>query len=330
MHTSVGSQTPNSEAARQAELQALARPVFTTSRLLEFCSIKELTAQTGHGPDDWPVVIVKELVDNALDACEELGIAPQITIEIAPDRLTVADNGPALGAATIAKITDYSVRASSREAFVAPTRGAQGNALKTIVAMPYALSGTLGTTTIEANGIRHTITFKADQIRQKPVLEIATDRSFVKTGTRITVRWPTTPRSEFKPLKASTRQILQMADVYRATNPHVELTVTVEGEAACYAKASDPQWQHWQPSAPAPAHWYEQETFERLIAAYVRDGQDRSRDMLVREFVAQFRGLSGTAKQRVVLEAAGAARMTLADFFGSGEASTSIRRASAS
>src|SRR5215216_2660727 len=59
----------------------LARTTFSTSRLLDFASVKELTAQTGHEDGEWPLVIVKELLDNALDACEEAGIAPVITIE---------------------------------------------------------------------------------------------------------------------------------------------------------------------------------------------------------------------------------------------------------
>src|SRR5438128_2393292 len=54
----------------------LQRETFATSRLLDFFSRKELTAQIGHGPDDWPLVIVKELVDNALDACEDGHIPP--------------------------------------------------------------------------------------------------------------------------------------------------------------------------------------------------------------------------------------------------------------
>jgi DNA topoisomerase VI subunit B len=54
---------------------ALSRTTFSTSRLLEFCSQKELTAQTGHEPNDWPLVILKELIDNALDAAEEAGNA---------------------------------------------------------------------------------------------------------------------------------------------------------------------------------------------------------------------------------------------------------------
>ena len=48
----------------------LRREAFKTSRLLEFCSKKELVAQTGHQVEDWPLVIVKELIDNALDSAQ--------------------------------------------------------------------------------------------------------------------------------------------------------------------------------------------------------------------------------------------------------------------
>ena len=40
--------------------QRLVRETFRTSRLLDFCSEKELQAQTGHEMADWPLVIVKE------------------------------------------------------------------------------------------------------------------------------------------------------------------------------------------------------------------------------------------------------------------------------
>jgi DNA topoisomerase VI subunit B len=293
------------------------RPVFTTSRLLEFCSVKELTAQTGHGLDDWPIVIVKELADNALDACEEHGIAPQVTIGIEVNSITVADNGPGLSAETIDKVINYSVRVSSREAFVSPTRGAQGNGLKTVVAMPFALARTSGETIIEAHGVRHKITFRADQIRQEPVVTVTRSRTFVKKGTRIRVKWPATPRSE---LGAARAKILQMAAMYAGLNPHLALQVTIDGKPRRLVNASNPEWHRWLPSDPSPAHWYTPDTFERLIAAHVRDDQDRGRNTLVREFVAQFRGLTGSAKQKTVLGAVGAARMTLADFFGSGDA----------
>jgi hypothetical protein len=39
----------------------LDRTTFTTSRLLDFCNERELTAQIGHPIADWPLVIVKSL-----------------------------------------------------------------------------------------------------------------------------------------------------------------------------------------------------------------------------------------------------------------------------
>jgi DNA topoisomerase VI subunit B len=112
------------------------RATFTTSRALEFFTPKGLTTQTGHGMAEWALVILKELADNALDICEEAGIAPEIRVTVDSDGITVADNGPGLPASTLAGVLDYKVRVSSREAYAAPDRGAQGNALKTIMAMP--------------------------------------------------------------------------------------------------------------------------------------------------------------------------------------------------
>src|SRR5207249_3339897 len=59
-----------------------------------------------------------------------------------------------------------------------------------------------------------------------------------------------------------------------------------------------------------PAHWYGVEQLERLIAAYVAAGKD----LTVREFLLLFRGLSGTAKQKQVLEETGLGRQKLSEF----------------
>ena len=142
------------------------RVAFTTSRLMEFCTEKELVAQTGHEAYEWPRVIVKELVDNGIDACEEAEIAPVIKVTITtgkrgkPTRIVVEDNGPGIPAETITGIIDYNVRISVREAYISPTRGRQGNALKTILPMAYVLGGKVkGETWIEARGRKHRILF---------------------------------------------------------------------------------------------------------------------------------------------------------------------------
>src|SRR5215469_6601516 len=118
----------------------LERVAFTTSRLAEFCSQSELVAQTGAEVSNWPLVIVKELIDNGLDACEEVGTAPMIEVSVStePGEIVVGDNGHGLSEETIAGILDYSSRTSSKEAYVRPSRGQQGNAMQCILAMPYA------------------------------------------------------------------------------------------------------------------------------------------------------------------------------------------------
>jgi Histidine kinase-, DNA gyrase B-, and HSP90-like ATPase len=122
----VSEAVPSAQANKPPSLR---RETFSTSRLLDFCSERELVKQIGHGVDQWPLVIFKELSDNALDACEEAGIVPVIDIEVTDTEITITDNGPGIPADTVAGILDFAVRVSSREAYASPTRGAQGKPL---------------------------------------------------------------------------------------------------------------------------------------------------------------------------------------------------------
>ena len=101
----------------------LKRETFTTSRLLEFTSRKELELQSGQPAELWPLVVFKELPDNALDACEEAGIAPELTVSIDSKAsiITLADNGPGIPPRTVASILDFTTRTSSREAYASPS-----------------------------------------------------------------------------------------------------------------------------------------------------------------------------------------------------------------
>ena len=58
--------------ARTIQTKHLERTTLRTSRLLDFCSRKELIAQTGHQPSAWPLVVLKELLDNGLDGIVRL------------------------------------------------------------------------------------------------------------------------------------------------------------------------------------------------------------------------------------------------------------------
>src|SRR5712675_505447 len=175
----------------------LTRVPFTVSRLMEFCTRRELVNQTGHDAFEWPLVILKELVDNALDAAEEAGIAPVVSVVVKRGSIVVEDNGPGIPAKTIDGVLEYSVQVSSREAYVSPTRGQQGNALKTVLPMSYVMDDrrgedASGKTVIEAHGLAHHIAFAVDHIRQEPKIGHTTKPSSVIRGTRITVNLPTT------------------------------------------------------------------------------------------------------------------------------------------
>jgi DNA topoisomerase VI subunit B len=294
----------------------LKRKVFATSRLLEFCSKRELINQTGHAVEEWPLVILKELVDNAIDAAEEAGTAPTVSVTVADGKVVVEDKGPGIGSQVVKDILNYNVRVSSREAYVSPTRGAQGNALKTVIAMPFALN-IEGETLIESKGVSHRIHFKADLISQKPKIEYQAGGSNVKSGTQITTPMPVS--ACLKPDEAK-RRFLQIARGFAWLNPHLGLDITWDGDRTAWAP-TNADWEKWRPSDPMSAHWYDAGLLARLMVAYIAKDRDDGREpRTVREFVSEvFRGLRGTAKQRRVLDEIGAARVSLPAFFGNGD-----------
>jgi DNA topoisomerase VI subunit B len=297
----------------------LRRETFKTSRLAEFCSTRELVNQTGHAIQEWPLVILKETVDNAIDAAEETGIAPVVEIIVGKDGITISDNGPGMKPETIAAMLDFNSRVSSREAYASPTRGAQGNALKTIVAMAYALDGSRGETIIESHGIRHIIAFAVDPIRQEPKIDHTQKPSLVTTGVRLTVRWPDCARSI---LDAVADRFLQITTAYGWINPHLHLSIDWR-RATTYTATfppTHPTWLKWSPADPTSPHWYDAERLGRLIGAKIAHAEDNDRPCpTVREFIAEFRGLAGTAKGRDICDAVGASRQSLAEFYAEGQ-----------
>jgi DNA topoisomerase VI subunit B len=299
----------------------LTRVAFKVSRLMEFCTKQELQNQTGHAVHDWPLVVLKELVDNALDACEEAEVAPVISISVGPGSITVQDNASGIETGTIKSILDYSIRVSSREAYVSPTRGAQGNALKTILAMGYVLdrecedgnnSEPVGRTIIETRGVKHRIEFRVDHINNQPKITHTTSPSSVNVGTKITVKW----NKGVKWLDWGEKEFKQLAESYVWFNPHLTLRGVWRGRKFIEAAATNPHWEKWRPRNPTSPHWYDDTRLQRYLAAHVARDRDLKRQRTVREFLPEFRGLSGTAAQRKVLEEVGCSHQSLAKFFG--------------
>jgi DNA topoisomerase VI subunit B len=170
----------------------LQRTTFETSRDSEYFNVRELQAQTGQPAEMFVAVALKELADSALDACETAGIAPclGITIRDAGSRLVmcVADNGTGIPPETVRRILNFQTRTSDKAVYRSPTRGAQGNALKTVLGMPCAF-GVRVPVVIEARGIRHEILAWVDPAGELRIEQRETAIT-PTAGTRIEVAFP--------------------------------------------------------------------------------------------------------------------------------------------
>lgn len=166
----------------------LNRTMFETSRAAEYFDPKELQAQTGQPIYMFPAVVIKELVDNALDACESDGVAPIIDINTSVHdseiHISVQDNAGGISPETIKRILNFQTRTSDKAVYRSPTRGAQGNALKTVIGIPFAM-GSMEPIVIKSKNISHSIRVWIDPAGE---LRIEHDEERISTdGTYVSV-----------------------------------------------------------------------------------------------------------------------------------------------
>jgi DNA topoisomerase VI subunit B len=278
-----------------------ARVPFTTSRELEFFTESELTTQIGYRKGLWPIVLIKELIDNAIDACETAGTgAIEIVVQLDKDSISVSDNGPGLRGKIIKGVVDYRSRISDKKHYIAPTRGQLGNALKCVVAAPFVATGNTSLIEIAARGRRYTIEIQLDRIAQRPKIACTRTSEPSGIGTILTVHWPGVAsyfQSDYRDLyqfDSLYEAVAALIEDYSAFNPHVSFTFNGKRRPA-----TDPSWRKWQTDQPTSAHWYRLEDLRGLIAAHISE-----RDLPVRGFVSNFAGLARNRVRADVLAAA--------------------------
>jgi hypothetical protein len=287
---------------------------------MDFFSGKELVTQTGHEMGEWPQVIVKELVDNSLDACEEADVAPLIEVAADASGITVQDNGSGLPEGTLQGAMDFTVRASNREAYVSPCRGAQGNALKTLLPMPRVLDPEAGRLIVVACGKRHVIQCSADPISGRAVVndDVSLEPT---TGTLVRLEWGAKSDAiwPFDGCKADDHYsgLRSLLEGFAVFNPHATIRLEWFGKKTRW-EATNPAWEKWKPHQPPSAHWYEPRHLERLLGAYITHERGVGEDRLVSDFLRDFDGLSGSLKRSRVLDDAGLRRVRLSEFVVNG------------
>jgi len=293
------------------------RTTFSTSRTLEFFSERELNMQLGVSRERWAIAMLKELMDNALDACEQTDHAPVITIteDAEAHTLSVQDNGPGFPVDTLERSLDYTVRVSDKAYYVSPSRGPLGNAFKCLWALPYVLSGDRqeGQVDVATDGMRYGVCICVDHIAQEPVLTLTpVPEPEVKSGTKITIHWPAIASYRYGVSGAyfyfsGARTLVTH---YALLNPHA--TFVYQNDGAVAYPASDPAWSKWTPRAPTSPHWYTLQQFQALLSAYLNaDRQTEAGARLLSTVLEEFDGFSGSAARRDVLRPLNLTRATL-------------------
>ncbi len=287
----------------------LERTTFEISREVEYFTESELDMQIGFGMEQWPIALLKELIDNALDSCESAGVPPIVTVTVEDDSFSVQDNGPGLPEATLTGSLDYMKRVSDKLFYASPTRGRLGNALKVMWAAPYVADGKQGLVEVWTGGRRHTVTVTLDRIAGRPVIDHAAEEDpLVRNGTFTKVHWANSTGLLGEDGRVHSYKLVspptaaELVQNYAAFNPHAtfEFQSTDEEEPPGHHVATAPDWKKWRACDPTPPAWYTPGALRDLMAAYISNPAYQARPKTVRAFVSEFKGLSSTAKQKLV------------------------------
>lgn len=269
------------------------RETFTTSRELEFFSKSELRAQIGYEPSQWAIALLKELIDNALDACEMAGKSPALRFDIDQDCFTVADNGPGLPESVLNASLDYGARVSDKQGYISPSRGQQGNALKTLWAAPLVLDGEKGAVTVITADYAYRVELVIDLIAQVVSHTLNPISERVDEGTTIKVH----SEKMVEQLEQTFQDLLVRFALF---NPHASVSL---GDGEDLQLAPVEGFKKWTPSLPTSPHWYDVDSLDKLASRLLDNSRKRRSPMRIREFVQQFDGLKRTSKQKTIGEA---------------------------
>lgn len=293
----------------------LSRQHFSIARAAEYFRLTELQAQTGQPAAQFLHVALKELVDNAIDAAETAGVAPAVAIEYQPMgayrmRMAISDNGAGIPPAVVEKILDFNTRTSDKVAYRAPMRGAQGNALKTVLGIPVALGDARGRLRIEAAGVIHTIEIWITPAGEVKHIHDQTPADTI--GTRIEITIP--------PYRHGMRwHPVRWVFSYALFNPHARIQIRELPQPFEQAESADGNlmdlsfeptvdfpgaWRKFLPTDKTPAHWYAPAEFATLVHLKAAIHPDQG----IADFIQEFRNLSRKwrqVRQAVVVDTVG-------------------------
>lgn len=275
---------------------AAPRRMLERRRDLDYVSLHGLSALTGCDPERLDEIVVKELVDNALDACGE-DPKVEVSFEEAGDLvgISVWGNGRELTKQDVTKITDFDRAYSTTFHYRFPTRGRLGNAFKCVMAAPYALSKRIkNPLTIISGGREYVVGLEINELGQRVRSRVSQVQRTPPTvrGTRVSVVLP-----KYASSWGRKYQYGKMMMAYAIFNPEASFRVV-------YVRDPKPIVCEWPAIGRrqkrflggSSIHWYTYDGFHQLVLAYIRDLQRSRERETVRHWIRQFRGLSSDEK----------------------------------
>ena len=253
------------------------------------------------------VSVIKELIDNALDAK-----AQTVNISLIEESdsliLTISSDTTFFRRAISATFASFDSFTSTKFRKL-PTRGTLGNALKVVCGAPYALAqkynqGTPAVLlTIRTPEGLHKILPPKNEGDSDPVLEFSDEPT--SPMTEIAIKLPYVASESYAPPLSYTRDFL--IPEYFVFNPWVKFTQRIGKESVEYAPIAKARpYEVTRPSI----HWFGIRDFTRLISE-LAENIPREGELSIRDFVSGFRGFSAPDSQRNILQSLGIGNISL-------------------
>lgn len=265
---------------------------FSFNREFDFVRLDGLRRATGRPPHDWDIYIVKELIDNALDADDAMWRDESTrlpTIQINIEYIRVPECRTAQLFVQVSNNASFPIEQipsifatqwyTSRKAFIKGlTRGALGNALKTLLGIPYALRNRvagdwapeLKPLSILSRGKEYLPRYAVDSLSQSIRFEYEERKGKNLAGTVISIGLDHFEQE----IPRTMAEIQQVAAHYHLCNPHAYFSwkVEIEGYESIIEYPGDSNWRG-KFRGRAPVQWYSPAAFQDLLGALYRSLQ---------------------------------------------------------
>ncbi|HYT42002.1 MAG TPA: ATP-binding protein, partial [Methylomirabilota bacterium] len=286
---------------------------FSINRESDYVRLEGLYRTTGRSAHEWDLYILKELIDNALDADEFLwrddpALFPSLYIHL--EYITVPSPQCQQLIIHVANRASFPVEKieaifntrwySSEKAFVKGiTRGALGNALKTLLGIPYALHNRLADDwkpdlkplSICCHNIEYLPRYIVDSMGQAIHLNIEKRSCKPVTGTLISVGLDYFVQE----IPRTLEELELLAQLYHLCNPHARFDWKVEIGSqtwtGVYTARGD--WSN-KYQGLSPIKWYSQTAFKELLGALYRKqfGDEKDHKLPLKTVCQYFAGFN--------------------------------------